>query len=191
MNRNWQGNNVIPDITNIVLDSYNCAFHRTAGVMMFNSKRINPGAATTSTNIFQITGFAEIKAIYGEFTDVTNVAAGPTACSWELWDGAVAVPISQAAPGANCTGASLGSIITKDQLVANPATFLNASQCRVDEPGVGPGGSRPFVNFAVLQKYGVNTYIRFKCTTAAATDFTINFVIIWACRYPGTSVVAV
>jgi hypothetical protein len=61
----------------------------------------------------------------------------------------------------------------------------------MEEPGAGPGGNRPFQDFAVLQKTGANTYIRFTCTTLAANDFTVNFCVVWACRYPGSNLVAV
>jgi len=155
----------------------------------FNSKRINPGAGAFSTNLWQVTGYIEVKAIYGEFTDVTNVVGGPTVCSFDLNDGIATVQITSAA-GVNCAGVTLGSIIKKDMAVANAATLLDASQCRFSELTVG-GAARQFFGFDVLQKNGIATFIRFTCTTLAANDFTMNFGIIWTCRYPGSSLAAV
>jgi len=169
--------------------TYDCGFHRTEGILLFNSKRINPGAATTSTNLFQVTGDVEIKALYGRFTSVTNVVGGPTACSFDLYDGTATVQITSAA-GVSCAGATLGAIIKKADQAANALTFLNADQCRWHEFTVG-GAARPYFDGETVQKYGVNTYVRFTCTTLAANDFTIDFAAIWTCRYPGSNLVAV
>ena len=182
-------NSALPDTSIVTANSANCAFHRTAGYAVASSHRINPGAVTSSTNIFQIVGDVEIKAIYGRMTDVTNVAAGPTACSWDLYDGAATVQLTSAA-GTALTGATVNSIILKDAAAATALTFLDSSQCRMSELTVG-GAARPFFGCLLAQKNATAAYVRFTCTTAAATDFTINFYAIWACRYPGSSLVAV
>ena len=157
--------------------------------MVFNSKRINPGAGTTSTNLYQITGDVEIKAIYGRLTDVTNVAGGPTACSFDLNDGGATVQLTSAA-GTSLAGTTINSIILKDQPAANAMTLLDTAQCRWNELAVG-GSARPFLGGLAVQMNGANTFLRFTCTTVALNDFTTNFCVIWACRYPGSTLVAV
>ena len=189
MDNNWMGNTAIPDISLIAINSYNCDFHRTGGVLAFNSKRINPGAATTSTNLWQVVGDVELKAIYGKITLATNVVGGPTACSFDLNDAAATVQLTSAA-GTSLAGAIVNSFILKDAPAANALTLMDSSQCRYSEMAVG-GSARSFFGGIVAQKNAVNTFIRFTCTTLAANDFTINFAVIWACRYLGSSLIAV
>jgi hypothetical protein len=174
-------NAVMPTINLVTANSPNCAWHRTAGYATASSHRINPGAVTSSTNIFQIVGDVEIKALYGRMTDVTNVVGGPTACSWDLYDGAATVQLTSAA-GTSLAGASVNSIVLKDAAAANALTLLNSNQCRMSELTVG-GAARPFFGCLVAQKDTTATYIRFTCTTLVYA--------IWACRYPGSSLVAV
>ncbi len=154
------------------------------------TKRINPGAATTSYNLFQITGDVELVALYGRLTDVTNVVGGPTVCYWNLWDGAASVDITLAA-GPSLAGAALDTFIHKGLSAANQLIVSNTFQCRNSE-NVAAGAVMPFQGGLLVQKTGgVATYVRFTCTTLVANDCTIAFFLNWIPRYPGSTALAV
>lgn len=180
----------IPMPVDLDMDSIGCKLHRTAGRMAINTVDYSPPAlADYFSDIFQVIGLVELKAIYGEFTDVTAVANGPSTCYFQLYAAPNAVDLSLAA-GVDATGAAAGSVIAKTAAMATAATFLNASQCRVAEVTVG-GAARPFFSSLLLADSAANTYIRWRYSTVGACTFTVSWVAIWACRYPGSSLIAV
>lgn len=190
MHNVWMGNNVIPDISLIAASSYNDYFHHIGGVPVFSSKTISGAGAPNLTNLFQVVGDVEIKAVYGQFTDVTNVVGGPTTCAWELSDaGGGTAPITALA-GTDLSGVANSAFIFKRTAAADPLILLDATQCRYSEV-VDAGVVRPFFGGLCKQKPATATYIRFRSTTLAANNFTINFCVIWASRYSGSSLVAV
>jgi len=178
-------NKTSPLPANIIINSPDCALHRASGYLAYKTQAIVGAGAPWNLNLFQVTGTIELCSIWGVFTDITNVAA-LTAASWNLWDGAAAVPITSAA-GTVLTGASLGSTISKEAVAANPLQFDNASAGRYSEAAF----NRVFVGGLMTQKVAANTYIRFTVTAGAATNCAIQFWACWVCRQPGSLFVAV
>lgn len=179
--------NEIPHPSLLRQNSSWCALHRSVGHMVWNEKTLNPGGAGAQTvNLYTFTCEAELKAIYGVFTDVTNVVT-VSACSWDVYDGTNTVPLTAAA-GTNCSGAALYSTVIKDLVAASALTFLNSTQVRVNEVS---GANRQFQSAILLAKNGVTNYLRWKYTSDVNTNCKVNFCAIWVCRYPGTTVVAV
>ena len=185
----------MPLPANIGMDSLSCHEHRIAGRLTFSPHDYAPlVGGDYFSNIFQVVGLVEIKAIYGQWTVAGNTANGPSSCYFTFDDGAAAVNITDGAPGVggvDCTDAAVGETILKNSALANVAIYLENSQCRIAELTVG-GAARPFFSFLLQAKTAVATnYIRWNYTTAGAGAWSINWAVVWACRYPGSSVIAV
>ena len=166
------------------MDSIGCKLHRTAGRMAFNTVDYTPaGAGDFFYNIFRVVGLVELKAIYGQFTEAAD-AFGPSDFYLTFDDDAASMDLT-ASPGPNCTSAGIGATILKTAAAANAATYLATDQARVSELTVG-GASRPFFSALLQAKPTVATnYIRTHYTMVDADEFSICWVAIWACRYPG------
>ena len=181
---NWFGR-VAPTPSAIVMNSPYCDLHRAAGALATATKDVNGTGGAASTNLFQVTGNVEIRALYGVFTDVTETTS-ITAASFDLRDDGATVQLTSAA-GTALTGAGLGSIFAKEALAATAVTFNNSTAARFSESAF----QRAFVGGLITQKAATNTYIRFTCTTNATTNVTIQFWCAWVCRSPGSLLVAV
>jgi len=178
---------LIPPPARIVLNSSWCGIHRSAGFLEFKAITINPGGAGAQVyNLYRFTGTIEVKAIYGIFTNVANVVT-LTACSWDLYDGAVSNQITSAA-GTNCSGVSLNSTVLKDAVAVNALTLMDSNQVRFTEVAAS---SRTYQNLIINGKNATTCYIRWKCTTDANTNCQMQFACVWTCRYPGSTFGAV
>lgn len=160
--------------------------HRSAGAIVTKNLLVNPGGAAAQTyNIFKVTGTVEVVSLYGIFIDVTNVVT-VTVVSYDLND-AVNTVVLTAAAGVNCSTAALGSLVGKTGLAAVAATFLNASQIRMNELAL----STQFQGFIVTAKSAVATnYIRFKVTTDVNTNCRLLFYANWIARSSTSALVA-
>lgn len=177
---------VIPQPAYIPINSSWDCLHRTAGFQTFKEVTIAPGDVNPhSYNLFSFTGEIELKALYGVFTDVTNVAV-VTVCYWDVYDGTAAVALTLAA-GADCSTATLNSMVLKVATAGTALTFLKSDQVRINEIAVA---DRQFQGVQLNGKNAVTNYVRFWTTGAVATNCKIKFVAGWACRYPGSTLVA-
>jgi len=181
---NWFGR-VAPAPSAIVANSPYCDLHRAAGALVSVEKTIAGFAGAQSINLFQLTGSVELRAIYGVFTDVTNVAT-LTGASFDLRDNAATVQLTSAA-GTALSGAGLGSLFAKEAGAATAVAFNNSTAARYSESAF----NRAFVGGLLTQKAGQNTFIRLTVTTDAATNCEIAVYAAWVCRCPGSSLVTV
>ena len=174
------------------IDSLACHEHRIAGRLAFNEIDYAPaGAGNFFGELFTFTGLIEIKALYGEFTEAAG-ANGPSHVYFTVDDGAAGVSLTSGTPGVggvDCTSAPVGSIVLKAAASTSAAIFLNSSQCRYNELTTG-GSARPFFGGLALAKPAATNHVRVYYTVGAAEEFSINWTLIWACRYPGSLVVA-
>ena len=147
---------------------------------------MNPGGAAAQTyNLFTFTSNIELVSLYGIFIDVTNVVTASVA-SFDVND-AVNTVVLTAAAGVNCSAATLGSLIAKTGLAGVAATFLDASQIRMNELAL----STQFQGCLLTAKNSVATnYVRFKVTTDVNTNCRIMFYANWIARYPSATLVA-
>jgi hypothetical protein len=150
-------------------------------MFVFKEVTITGTGAEVVTNLFTLSGNAEIIALYGIFTDVTNVTQ-INGCWWDLWDGTNSVALTS--DGVSCNGAALYSDVAKLGNVGSNAVFNNATQVRFAENPTA-GNQRPFVGGLATAKNGVTNYIRFRADTDANTNCKIWFGCAWVCRYPG------
>jgi len=127
---------------------------------------VTAAAGTHAVNLFQLTGAVRIISQVGIITEVTTLT-NMTAVYADLWDGTNSELLT--ANGATLSGATVGSILTKDQDTSNPYSVLLADQCRVSEVISDRNIGKPFT---VVQKNVTNTYMRIRFTT---TDDPISF----------------
>jgi len=146
---------------------------RLAGHQVNKTITLDANNATASENIFQITGGVQVFRLWAEIVDATTLA-NLTAASFDLYDSAAAVQIT--APTGVLSGFGVGTILIKDALLAQPFDVADNANGIVLEAGV----NRLFTGFAVVQKTGANTYIRFTYTT---TDAPIDAAIKVYCEY--------
>lgn len=160
--------------------------HRMGGVLTQKNLLVNPGGAAAQTyNLFTFTSTIELVSLYGIFIDVTNVVTA-SVVSFDVND-AVNTVVLTAAAGVNCSAAALGSFVGKTGLAAVAATFLNASQIRMNELAL----STQFQGCVLTAKQAVATnYIRFKVTTDVNTNCRLMFYANWIARYPTATLVA-
>ena len=176
---------VIPTPADIPINSAWCGIHRTGGFLAFKTQVINPGAAGAQLyNLFTFSGLVDLKGIYLEFTDVTNVVT-VTNCFWEIWDGAANTALTNTQ---NCSAVTVESRLIKDQTAANAPTLMNANQARFLEVS-GPA-QKQFQGALLSAKTGATNYIRFGVTTDINTNCTVCCIAIWACRYPNSLLAA-
>lgn len=154
--------------------------HRSDGAELEKLITITGTGAEVITNLFTVDCSTELKAIYGIFENVADVAT-LTNCYFDLWDGAVSVPLTLAS-GVNCSGATLGSLIQKAADATQAAIFNNANQARYTEDA---NFNRAFFGGVMTAKFGATTYIRFRATTGATTSCQIRFRVVWARRCVG------
>lgn len=185
-----------PMPANIGLNSEACHLHRISGRLTFSPHDYAPpGIANYFSNIFQVFGLVELKALYGQFTAAGDTTDGPSHCYFTFDDGAAAMDLTSGTPGVggvDCANAIVGATILKNAAAADVAVYLAGDQARVSELTVG-GAARPFFSALLQAKPTVATnYIRFNYSDAAADNtFSITWIAIWACRYPGSYIVAV
>jgi hypothetical protein len=172
----------MPLPANLVPGSLDCAAHRTSGMFVYKELTIVGNNAELVSNVFTLTGNVELLALYGIFTDVTEVTK-IQGCWFDLWDGTNSVAMTN--DGVSCNGATAFSTIVKDQDATQTAYFANSSQVRFRE-NVIAGSRRPLMGGWMTAKNGVTNYIRFRTDTDANTSAKIWFGCAWACRYPGT-----
>lgn len=179
---------ILPSLLNIAMPqpallvpgAPDCALHRAAGMFSYKEVTLVGNNAELITNIFTLNGNIELVALYGIFTDVTEVTK-VQGCWWDLWDGTNSVALSL--DGVSCNGAALMSSIAKLGNVGSAAIFSNSSQVRfVENPTAG--NQRPFVGGYATAKNGATNYIRFRTDTDQATNCKIWFGCAWVCRYP-------
>lgn len=173
-----------PAPADIVQNSPYCALHRYPGYLANKAITITGTGGEVLTNCFQITGLVEMHALWGVFTDVTEVTT-MTGAYWDLWDGTNSVALCT---GVAISGASLGSAVAKLADDASAATFMNASQTRYSE---NANFRQAFEGGLMLQKVATNTYVRFRVTTDGNTDAALQMWISWTCRFPGSTLAAV
>lgn len=170
---------------NIVINSPDCALHRSVGHIAYKDIVLTGGAGAKTYNCFTLAGNVELKALYGVFTvvgDTTTVSA----CSFDLYDGTNTVELSTSA-GVDCSGAVVGGEIFKAHIDSVAANFLNADAVGLHEVD----GNKQFQGGNIVAKAGVTNYVRFNCTQDAATSATIRVYMNWTCRHAGSLVAAV
>lgn len=173
-------NSAMPQPALLVPGSPDCALHRASGMFSYKELTITGTGGEVVSNIFTVASPVELLALYGIFTDVTNVVTVGGAW-WDFYDGTNNPAISL--DGTNLAGAALKSTVIRDQAATAAAYFGNSSQCRVRD-NVDAGNRRPFSGCFLTPKNGVTNYIRFRADTDGNTNCKIWFGCAWVCRYP-------
>ncbi len=194
LDRNDIDKGEMPMPANLGQNAISCHEHRVAGRLTFNPVTFhNVAGGNFFAQLFQVVGLVELKALYGVFTNAIREPDSPDHAFFVLHSGATILNLTDGAVGAggaDCKDARLGSTIAKTAALANIATFLNSDTCKISELTVG-GSTRSFFSSLLLQENAVNTFIELFYTSDAAADFNITFVAIWACRIPGSYIIAV
>ena len=176
-------NNEMPLPEQLVTNSGWCGIHRLAGNLAYVDVDINGTSGAASIDLFNVTGNIEVKAIWGEFTDVTEVTS-ITAASFDFDDGAATVQLTSAA-GTALSGATLHSVFAKQAGAATAVTFDKADQVRVSESATGP---KAFSGAFLVSKSATTCQIRLTVTTDANTNATVRVYVAWVCRHAGSTV---
>ena len=163
-----------------------CGVHRLAGHLTYVDVDINGTSGAASIDLFNITGNIEIKAIWGEFTDVTEVTS-ITSASFDVDDGAVTAQLTSAA-GTALSGAVVHSSFAKQADDGTALTFNKADQIRVSESSTGP---KAFSGAFITCLNATTCQVRLTVTTDANTNATVRVYLAWSCRHNGSTVAAV
>jgi hypothetical protein len=166
-------NQTIPD-TGIQDDSVHDYFHKSIGQLVEKTITLDADATTASENIFQLTGAVEIVSLHGFIVDATTLV-NLTAASFDLWDGTIADQITK--NDGVLSGLAVGTKFLKNAAKTVTMAVLDNATCVVEE---GASLAKVYAPFEIIQKTGVNTYVRFTYTT---TDSPIDAQLEIHCRY--------
>lgn len=152
---------------------------REAGYITEVANATLGGTGSQSVNVFEFTGTILVIDQYaritraGTLTNCTGVYA-------DIYDGTVAVKLTDDAPGATLSNAPVGTFFTKGQDDSQPYDVMLADQVRLLESPTNPRRiGRPFL---INAKPGVSNYIRFNYTT---TDSPVDFdLTVWFTYWP-------
>lgn len=144
------------------------------GVMLITEKTLSANNTTQNINLFKLNGAVRVLKLYGVFTNDTTLT-NITDAHWDLFDSTASVPITKATTLTLST-AIVGSVVGKITNATSNAGFAAGTVGAVAET------TEPFLvhEFALLQKSGANTYIRWNYTT---TDAPINAKIKFYIEY--------
>jgi len=142
-------------------------FNRTAGRKIGGSVNITANNETKIFNVFKFTGTVRILDQWAIITDATALT-NCTNVYATVYDGTNTANLT--ADGMTLSGATVGTFFTKDMVIAQPYSMLDADQVRVLETLEDRKVGRPFT---VNGKNGVDNYIRFQVTTNTTLDFTM------------------
>jgi len=165
----------IPAIEDIHPNSPYCFMSRSSGYLCQDIFTIT--ASDDPVNLFKFHGSFKIIGLWGIFTDVTNVN-DITACYFDATDGSTTVDITDST-GVDCSGATIGSLIVKEEKKANAVEFKKSNQVRIYE---STEAHRFFQDVTLVGKYGVDNYVRFRFTnTDGNLNCKIHFYISYIC----------
>jgi len=134
------------------------------GEMWSGEVPIVKGVGTHAINVFKVTGTILVISQIAIITDITNLT-NCTNVYASLYDGTLSKNLT--ADGAVLTAANVGDTFFKDKDETQIYTLLSAATCETYEPSNFKEG-KPFY---VLQKSGVDTFIRFHLATTSGVDF--------------------
>ena len=168
------------DIADVVPNSPECNWHRGSGYIATKAITLNSGVEETpqTYDLFTLTGSVSLRALYGVFTDVTNVTT-VSACYFDADDTAVTAELTDSG-GVDCSGATVNSEIFKAEKFAVAAVFHKADQVRIHEQA----GNKQFQGALITACNATATTIRFICTEDVNTNAQITFYAEWVCRNP-------
>lgn len=130
------------------------------------------GTGAQTDNVFTVTGSVEIIDIYGVLTDATDVTT-LSGASFTAYDGTNTVDITESTTGVDLSGATVNSLIIKNNTNANAAVLNDSSQVRVNDTVT----NEIFAPFIITAKNGATTYIRFNFTGDADTDAVMKIYL--------------
>jgi len=141
------------------------------------SQTLSGSNTTVSTPLFRITGSIEVRALYGVVTTV--LGSNLTATHWRLND-QTAQPVITLVTGTTISSATVGSVLSRRNLVSGALTLMNASAGIVNDPIAATAPSY-FMPFVLVQKTaGVNSDIEFTYTTTnTPTSGVIKHYLRW------------
>lgn len=122
---------------------------------------------TVTANVFSFTGSVRIIDQWAIITDDTALT-NATNIYADLYDGTNTVLLTS--DGMTLSGATVGTIFTKDKISASTYSSMDADQVRMLETLEDKKIGRPFL---INGKNGVTNYIRFHVTTNTILDFTM------------------
>lgn len=174
-------NRALPD--SVALNSPNYLLRTRGGITI--SKTLNlSGNGAQNDNVFQVAGCDECFEILFHVVTATN-ATTLSGLKFELWDGTAATDITGAV---DASGVVAGAMVYKRGLLAQAAVLINADVGRVAEAAANKISFEPFF---LMQKTGVNTYVRIAYTGDADTDVDVLVDIRYRPHYSGANIVAV
>lgn len=155
-------------------NSVNDLVERAGGRILKVTKEVSEAAGSHSFNLFKVNGAVNVIDAYAEIDAITTLN-NLTNGRFYLDDGTATSDICLA--GFVLSSVSVGTLILKTQDNTNEATVLDASTGLVLEADSSKKSHHPFV---VIQKNGVDTYI--KCSFTTTDDpvaFTISFYVVY------------
>jgi hypothetical protein len=138
------------------------------GIRLETEAHINVGAGSHNINVLQLTGAARVVEQYAIITEVTALA-DMTDVYADLWDGTLSSPLTKS-PGATFSGLPVGSMFTKDKVLTEEYSILDASTGIINEISDKDVG----FPFLINQKAGADTFIRFNFTTGVGVNFKMQ-----------------
>jgi hypothetical protein len=129
--------------------------------------QITGDTETVTTNVFAFTGPVRIVDQWAVITDTTAITNATNVYA-DIYDGTNTVLLT--ADGMTLSGATVGAFFTKDKLVTDAYSLIDADQCRMLETLDVKKIGRPFL---INGKNGVTNYIRFHVTTNTTLDFSM------------------
>lgn len=135
---------------------------------------ISASAGSHAVNVFKLHGAVRVLDQAAEITSVTTLT-NCTAVYATLYDGTNTENLT--ANGAVLSNMPVGTVFSKEGTIAAAYTVLDASQRQVDEEATSIWVGKPFT---IVQKNGVDTYVRLHLTT---TDDPVSFSIFLRFEY--------
>lgn len=155
--------------------------HRAGGHVEVKVLSIAGTGAEIQANLFLLSENPQLLGVLGIFTDISEVTV-VSGCYFDLWDGTASDLVT--ADGVDCSGATLHSMIIKDEDKGQEAVFLKSDQVRYQE-----GDQKDIFQGGIMgDKHGVSSWLRFRVDTDGNTDCEITFYCIWTSEF-GDSII--
>lgn len=166
-------------VGDIVPNSPECSWHRTAGQLVSKTFMASGGAGAKVYNLFEFSGSIEVKDLHIIFH-----SAGDTTTFSDVkfvWhDGTNPHDLTDVV---DASGAGAGSIVSKEGVAASAAVFVNGSTGGIEEVA----NQKPLQVTLMTAKYGATNKIQLQVTQDGDTSAVLHAYCSWICKDEGSS----
>jgi hypothetical protein len=155
------------------------------GMRIITTKRIQGNNDSYKISVFKLNGAVRVVNQYAEIMSIVALT-NMTSVYADLWadtGGAGTVIQNLTANALDLSGVGVGSLFTKNKDNSESYTSVNGTNGGINEVTFGDDIGVPF---DIVQKYEVDTFIRFNYTTNAILDFIMTIFFKWIPLNGGT-----